>query len=164
MIQAVAFSSDGSLLATADSNGNAYVWSVATGKLDFTLRGPGPGSGGGVADVVFSAHGYLVATADSNGNTYVWTVATGKLAGVLHDPSRGGGGGGVAGVAFSPDGSLLASAYINGRVYVWRTGFDGLLGFWFRGPPRRSHPPQLTRLSRPWVRAPTSSWIKRSLM
>jgi WD40 repeat protein len=71
IVRDVAFSPDGSLLASADGNGHTYVWTVSTGKLAATLADPGSG---GVDGVAFSPDGSLMATADGNGSTYLWTT------------------------------------------------------------------------------------------
>ena len=71
----VAFSAHGYLLATADANGNTYVWTVATGKLAGVLHDPSRG-GGGVAAVAFSSDGSLLATAYINGHVYVWRTGS----------------------------------------------------------------------------------------
>jgi WD40 repeat protein len=74
-VAGVTFSAHGYLLATADSNGNTYVWTVATDRLTATLHDPGRG-GGGVAGVAFSPDGRLLATAYINGHVYVWRTGS----------------------------------------------------------------------------------------
>ena len=74
-VSSVAFSPDGKIVATADLNGGAYLWDVATGQRIATLAGP---SGLGVYGVAFSPDGKIVATANLNGVTYLWGIATGR--------------------------------------------------------------------------------------
>jgi len=107
-VRAVAFSPDGSMLATGDDNGNAYVWNVATGRRIATFTDPNSISVGAVA---FSPDGSMLAAGDDNGRTYVWDVATGRLIATLA-------GGGKA-VAFSRTGNMLATAG-TGSTTVWK--------------------------------------------
>ncbi len=118
-LTSVAFSADNGLIAVADSNGTAGVWTVATGAPATTVLTPGRA---GVADVAFGPHGLLAAAAD-NGNSYLWDTATGGRVGTFTDPDSPG----VTGAAFSPDGSLLATADDNGSAYLWAAGTGRLV-------------------------------------
>ncbi|MGA8461877.1 MAG: hypothetical protein WB800_41250, partial [Streptosporangiaceae bacterium] len=77
-VSSVAFSPDGKIVATADLNGGAYLWDVATGQRIATLSGPSPDSNVGMSSVAFSPDGKIVATANLNGVTYLWGIATGR--------------------------------------------------------------------------------------
>ena len=112
--QPVAFSPDGTLLATADGNGPTYLWNPAIGRSTATLTDPGTV---GVQAVAFSPDGTLLATADFNGSTYLWHPATGRITATLTDPNYGNDS--FNAVAFSPDGKLLATADNYGRTYLW---------------------------------------------
>lgn len=93
---AVAFSADGKLLATAGPGGAARLWSVATGTQIRNL----PVSCQAVA---FSPDGRLLATAGGGDAARLWEVGTGRAVRmVTAGPARD--------VAFSPDGALLATA------------------------------------------------------
>ena len=112
-VNSVAFSADGTMLATGDADGNTYTWEAGTGRLVATLPDGGDGK---VFAVSFSPGGTTLATGYANGSTRLWRAGTGQLLGTLSDP----GGRAVDSVAFSPDGTTLATGDKNGQTYLWR--------------------------------------------
>ena len=93
----IAYSSDGSRLATASWDQTARMWDVTPSQEVLTLSG-GPGSRGGMA---FSPKGTHLAVTSSFSPAKVWDVSTGQevltLSGAHNAP--------VSAVAFSPEGT-----------------------------------------------------------
>jgi WD40 repeat protein len=95
----VAFSADGTKVASASRDRSARVFDAATGAQLARLDHDGQ-----VSAVAFSADGTKVATASHDRSARVFDAATGaQLARLDHD-------GPVSAVAFSPDGTKVATA------------------------------------------------------
>ncbi len=117
-VWAVAFSPDGTLLATADGDGTVRLWNPATGRAAGAPLHASTQHG--VYGVAFSPDGKLLATADGDGTVRLWNPATGRPAGkTLHASGPTTARYGVRAVAFSPDGKLLATAGADGTVRLW---------------------------------------------
>ena len=116
---AVAFSPDGSLIATASGDMTARVWHTATGASSAVLSG----HTSGVTAVAFSPDGSLIATASDDMTARVWRTATGASSAVLSGHTSG-----VTAVAFSPDASLIATASDDTTARVWHAATGTLLG------------------------------------
>jgi serine/threonine protein kinase len=109
----LAFSPDGTLLATGASPGSTDLWDPATGYQAATLTDPDTQ---GVESVAFSPDGSMLAAGDADGSTYLWNVLGEKLIATLTDPQ---GTGDVDSVAFSPNGTMLAAGSEDGSTYLW---------------------------------------------
>ncbi|AWZ10663.1 hypothetical protein DRB96_37445 [Streptomyces sp. ICC1] len=109
-LRSVAFSPDGTTLATSSNDGSALLWDVKTGKtvgepLEHDTK---------VGSAVFSPDGDTLATSSEDGTAQLWTVETGKRRG---DPMEHASW--VNQVAFSPDGTILATAGDDGKAQLW---------------------------------------------
>ncbi|MGJ6965896.1 nSTAND1 domain-containing NTPase [Streptosporangium sp. G11] len=111
-VRSVAFSRDGSRLASAGQDGTVRLWDVATHDQ---VGGPLVGHDGPVRSVAFSRDSSRLASGGEDGTVRLWNVATHEQAGA----SLTGHGDLVASVVFSPDGSRLASAGYDGTVRLW---------------------------------------------
>ncbi len=111
VVTAVAFSPDGTRLATAGTDGIGRIWLLPTG---------GPlvlgGRGRGLTDVAFSPDGRLVATSSRDATAKLWDAATGKLLRTLAGHEKA-----VTSVAFSPDGRLVLTASADHDARLWET-------------------------------------------
>jgi uncharacterized protein with WD repeat len=114
-VDAAAFSPNGTLLATADHNGNVYLWNIPADTRAATLTDPGSN---GVASAAFSGNGRALATGDQNGSAYMWNLASDNLTATLTGP----GFEGVDSAAYSPHGKTLATADMDGSTYLWGPG------------------------------------------
>eukprot|EP00873_Tetraselmis_striata_P021572 jgi/Tetstr1/441836/TSEL_030052.t1 len=122
-VRSVAFSPDGTLLASASEDRTVRVWNALTGEE--ALPQPLRGHAYRVFSVAFSPDGTRLASASEDGTVRVWNALTGEEA--LPQPLRGHTEM-VYSVAFSPDGTRLASASEDETVRVWNalTGEEAL--------------------------------------
>jgi WD40 repeat protein len=121
----VAFSPDGSLVATVGSDGKARLWDAATAQE----TGDPMTAGGPAADpqaLAFSPNGKILATVAANGDASLWSVATQRQIGTPMTAGPGttagtqpAAGPATAAVAFSQDGAMLATASGNGTARLW---------------------------------------------
>ena len=107
--KAVAYSPDGSQLATATGRG-VTVWDAATGGRVRTLRAPGSHA------VAYSPDGARLATRLDDGTTLIFATHTGRFERDVPDPNRIGTWGGLA---FSPDSRFLAVDDYDAGVRIW---------------------------------------------
>jgi WD40 repeat protein len=110
-VEGLAFSRDGTLLASASWDRTVKLWNPATGEEVRTLSG----HGGHVHGVAFSPDGKAVASASHDATVKLWDVADGKLRATLADGTLNH----IYSVAFSPDGRALAAGCWNQRAPLW---------------------------------------------
>ncbi|MER5528601.1 CHAT domain-containing protein [Streptomyces sp. NPDC002677] len=110
MVNAIAFSPDGSRLATGSTDNLARVWEMATRTMVAELA-----HGHFVNAVDFDAGGRYLATGNADATACVWDLDTGTRLLFLRHPRA------VKAVRFSPDGHLLLTASEDHNAYVWDT-------------------------------------------
>jgi hypothetical protein len=109
-VHSVAFSPDGTRLASGCNDRTVKLWHAASGQELRTLTG----HAGEVLSVAFSPDGTRLASADSDGTVKVWDPASGRHVSTLKGHTLA-----VWSVAFSPDERRLASASRDGTVKLW---------------------------------------------
>eukprot|EP00873_Tetraselmis_striata_P028763 jgi/Tetstr1/449027/TSEL_003795.t1 len=121
-VTSVAFSPDGTLLASVSYDYTVRLWNALTGEE--ALPQPLRGHTEPVTSVAFSPDGTRLASASHDETVRVWNALTGEEA--LPQPLRGHSY--VLSLAFSPDGTRLASASRDKTVRVWNavTGEEAL--------------------------------------
>ncbi len=109
-VRGVAFSPDGTQIATASFDGTACIWDGQTGGFRAVLRGhTAP-----VYAAAFSPDGRHVATASIDRTVRVWSLGSGGAARVLKGHTER-----IVNVAYSPDGRLIASSSWDRTVRLW---------------------------------------------
>ena len=113
-VRAIAFSPDGSLLATASTDATITLWSPVVGKTEWEAKTTLRGHRGPVSGVAFNPSGAVLASAGDDGTVRTWDVASGQQRQELvgHDAA-------VTDVTFSPDGNRLATGGADGTARVW---------------------------------------------
>lgn len=117
LVQSVAISPDGQILASSSADKTIKLWNLETGKLLYTLEG----HSSLVISVAFNPDGTTLASASNlavgDGNIKLWNVETGTLQRSL---GKGLLSFRVSCVTFSPDGQTLASGNIDATIKLWQ--------------------------------------------
>jgi WD40 repeat protein/transcriptional regulator with XRE-family HTH domain len=118
-VWSVAYSPDGTRIATASWDNTAQVWDSDSGQRLLILIGHSESVNG----IAYTPDGKLLATASDDGTAIIWDAETGKE---LHTLS--GHEGAVHDISFSPDGHYLATASDDGTAKIWnvKTGEEKL--------------------------------------
>ena len=106
----LAFSPNGSFLATSDYDGVIYLWEAQTGRVVRKWQGHTRP----VEDIAFSPNGRVLASAGWDNTVRLWDVENGGELQCLKGHTAL-----VRSVAFSPDGSLIASGSADCSVRLW---------------------------------------------
>ena len=115
----VAYSPDGSKIATVFGGGKIAVWDSATGRVITRLTGHSDQSTNIINGIVFSPNGRQLASCSWYGSAIkIWDTATGALIRSITQA-------GMTAVSFSPDGSRIVGAYskeeVGNGIKIWNT-------------------------------------------
>lgn len=115
-INAVAFNTDNTILASASSDGTLRLWKVAAGGAALEPQGePLTGHADAVWTAAFSPDGRLLASGGADGDIRLWDARTGEAVG---RPVKTGDAT-VYSLAFRPDGQMLVSAGDSSTIQRW---------------------------------------------
>lgn len=109
-LTSIAFSPDGSRIATASLDNEVTLWNTAAGQKSLTLGR----HHARIAAVAYSRDGKHLATASWDGTARVWDASSGQALVALRGHT-----GAVVAVAFSPDGLRLATASSDRTAKIW---------------------------------------------
>src|SRR5258706_3580252 len=109
-VRSIAWSPDGTRLASGSNDGTAQVWDAANGRHVYTYHG----HQGRVNTVAWSPDGKRIASGSDDGRVQVWDAANGG-----HVYTYRGHSDHVKAVAWSPDGKRIVSGSDDLTVQVW---------------------------------------------
>jgi WD40 repeat protein len=118
VINQVAFSPDGKLLVTANTDGDVQIWDAQTGANIALLNG----HKGSVNDASFSPDGKLIVTASSDHTARIWDVGLRKTVAELKGHADA-----VLSAIFSPDGNRIITTSTDRTSRVWEVSTGGSL-------------------------------------
>jgi WD40 repeat protein len=126
-IQALTFSADGKVLASADADGSLAVWDIASASLAEIF----PGHASAASGVALSPHGATLYSVGRDGSATAWDVTGRRRLGQrfgfdpVGPPARAAAARhrspAAMAVAVTPDGSLFATSPGRGRVTLWHS-------------------------------------------
>jgi len=108
--RAVAWSPDGTRIASGGDDNTAQIWNATTGKLLLTYRG----HSSSVHLVVWSPDGMHIASVGGDTTVQIWDVASGTLLLTYRGHSQW-----TNVVAWSPNGKLIASSGEGDTIQLW---------------------------------------------
>ncbi|MBV9640518.1 MAG: PQQ-binding-like beta-propeller repeat protein [Mycobacteriaceae bacterium] len=110
-VHQLAYSPDGSRVATADDDGTVRQWDAATGK---PMGSPLKGHADNVTAVEYAPDGQTIASTSFDGTMRLWNAGTG--AALNPNPMRVGG---LTAVAVSPDGRMVVTGGNDDTLRIW---------------------------------------------
>src|SRR5262249_28604090 len=123
LVDAVAFSPDGSQLATGSHDGTVRIWDIAKGQQLRQINAHTTPSVNPVYCVAWSSDGKQLISGSLDRSLKLWDAGAGTLIrefkGYKEKESEKGHRDGVFSVALSPDGKLVASSSSDRTIKIW---------------------------------------------
>jgi WD40 repeat protein/transcriptional regulator with XRE-family HTH domain len=118
VLQAVAVTSNGRLLATAGTDDHVHLWSLADRRRPTQVTPSLAGPTGTVYSVAFSPNGRLLAAAGADRVVRLWDMRSPahprQIGGPINGPTNT-----VYSITFSPDGRVLAAGSADDTIRLW---------------------------------------------
>jgi WD40 repeat protein/serine/threonine protein kinase len=124
-VRSVAFSPDGTRLASAGDDRTILLWDTATGEQ---VGEPFIGHDDLVSSVAFSPDGTLLASGSFDSTIKLWDLSGERPTATLSSH-----GNAVTAIEFSPDGRMLASASRDNAIILWDVGTRQQIGLTLTG-------------------------------
>lgn len=109
-IWSVAFSPDGTTVATGSFDNSVRIWNTEDSKIKTTLKGHNEW----ILSVAFSRNGDVLASGDAEGIIKLWDITTEQELNTLKGHTSG-----ICALTYSPDGKSLASGSYDGTIRFW---------------------------------------------
>ncbi len=114
-IEQLAFSPEGTVLASSDNSGRAHLWDVSDPARPYAISTLN--AAGYLLGLAFSPNGRLLALGSSNDQVYLWDISRSTRPRLVS--TVGGFASAVYCVAFTPDGQTLVAGSADDTVRLW---------------------------------------------